>query len=130
MKRSFAYALGICLCAGSLFAAAPNQQVAVDKNGQLRQPTTEEQQALINLAAARVAAPKVVTTHANGMVSIALDETTDHHFVATLNEDGELVLACTDDHVAATAISVGAMSKSTDSIMRIRPARTRATEKE
>lgn len=129
MKRNITYALAVCVCAGSLLAATPDQQVAVDKNGQLRQPTAAEQQALIGLAAARVAAPKVVTTHASGMVSIALDETTDHHFVATPDGDGAFTFTCTDDHVAVTALQVGA-TKTFDTIMRIRPSRTRATEKE
>lgn len=129
MKRSLAYALAACVCAGSMLAASPDQQVAVDRDGKLRAPTAAEQQELIALAAARVAAPKVVTTHANGTVSIALDETSDHHFVATTNEDGELVFTCTDDHVAVTALKAGA-AKTTESIMRIRPARTQATEKE
>lgn len=129
MKRTITYALAICVCAGSLLAAAPDQQVAVDKNGQLRQPTAAEQRALVALAAARVAAPKVVTTHASGMVSIALDETTDHHFIGTTSEDGAFMFTCTDDHVAVTALSVGAMA-TYDTIMRIQPARTRATERE
>ncbi len=127
--KKFAYALAICVSAGSLLASEPNQQIAADPNGQHRQPTIAEQQELIALAAARVAAPKVVRTHANGMMSIAIDETHDHHFIAMINDEGQLMLTCTDDHVAITAMTVSANNK-TDSIMRIKPLGKRAAERQ
>jgi hypothetical protein len=63
------------------------------------------------------------------MMSIAIDETHDHHFIATINEEGQLMLTCTDDHVAITAMTVSANNK-TDSIMRIKPLGKRAAERQ
>jgi len=99
-QRSVAVLAALCLSAGTLMAA-DGQQVAVDEKGQLRQPTVQEQQ---SLQASPSRKPLVVKTTANGSISIALDDQFDHMFVAHLNEDGQLVYSCTDDHGAAAAL--------------------------
>lgn len=139
MKRTFAYALAIGMTAGTLLAAdqppaagnAGETVVSVDKDGKMRAPTLEELQQLAALVNEKAAAEKVVTTHSSGAVSIALDETTDHAFIATYNEEGELVLTCTDDHGAVAAMhAAAAASIKHDTIMRIAPREKRGAEKE
>lgn len=125
MIRRSAFVLAATLVvSGSLLAAAPAQnsaQVAVDPSGKLRQPTPAEQRALSAQAAA--ARPSLLRlepkVHANGMVSIALDESFDHAYVVRTAEDGSLVFACTTHDEAAHFV---AQTASADTILRIKTA--------
>jgi hypothetical protein len=123
----------LCFCAVSLFASAPQQrqdpgtpanaavQAAVDAQGNLRQPTAAEQQALAAAANARPSIMRLPMVHANGMVSIALDESSDHLLVIRTDADGNLSLTCTDDHDEAARFTAAAAS--IDTIVRIQPGR-------
>lgn len=110
-QRSVAVLAALCLSAGTLMAA-DGQQVAVDEKGQLRQPTAKEVQSLTAAPARKQLVAKVTAT---GAVSIALDDRFDHMYVAHVNEAGELVFTCTDDHTAATNLVA-----QPNTIMRIR----------
>ena len=131
MIRRSLLVLALCLFAFPLLAQVQEKQpdgmqVAVDENGQLRQPTPAEMQAL---------APKVrpsimrVTTSAQG-IGITLDESFDHLYVVRTDEDGNLVFNCTDDHSEASAFV--AKSAAIDTILRIQPQtqRVRIAERE
>jgi hypothetical protein len=135
MNRRSVFVLAASLVvSGSLFAASPAQnaaQVAVDKNGNLRQPTQAEQRVLVERA--QSAAPSVLRlepkVHANGMVSIALDESNDHAYVVRTDANGSLVFACTTHNDARAFV---AQSASLDTILRVKNAGTvkRAAERE
>jgi hypothetical protein len=128
MIRRSAFVLAVTLgVATSLFAASPvrqdSSQVAVDKNGNLRQPTAAEQR---DLAAQSASAQPVRSflrlepkVHASGMVSIALDETYDHAYVVRTEEDGSLSFVCTTHDDASQFV---ASTASIDTIMRLKPA--------
>jgi endoglucanase Acf2 len=124
-RRSLFVLAASLVVSGSLFAASPAQnaaQVAVDKNGNLRQPTQAEQRVLIEQAQA-TARPSILRlepkAHGNGMVSIALDESFDHAFVVRTDADGSIVFACTSHDEAAQFV---AETASLDTILRIKPA--------
>ena len=136
-KHSIAVLAGLCLAAGSIIAApAPQKpvtpqagdglQVAVDKQGKLRGLTPQE---IAEFAAQFKPRPSVmrITTNAQGMTGMALDESTDHHFIARLNLDGTVSFVCTDD--ASDAIGFASEAAPTDTILRLRqftPARAAA----
>jgi hypothetical protein len=124
IKRRAVVLAATLLASASLYAASPSQsaaQVAVDKNGNLRQPTVIEQRALeaqtqnAHRSLLRLE-PKV---HAKGMVSIALDESFDHAFVVRTGADGALVFACTTHDEAQEFL---AQTASADTILRLKPA--------
>lgn len=129
--RSVVLASVLCLCAGSIFGNEPQQRqdpgtpassamtAAVDAQGNLRQPTAAEQQALAAMSQARPSIMRLPVAHANGMVSIALDETHDHLLAVRTDEDGSLSLTCTDDHDDAARFT--AASATLDTILRIQP---------
>ena len=129
--RSSAVLVALCLSATSMIAAPQARQdaaqVAVDPNGSLRQPTAAEQQDLAAKAAAARPARSFVRlapkAHANGMVSIALDDSFDHAYVVRTNEDGSLVFACTTHDDASHFV---AETASIDTIMRVKPVTTPA----
>jgi len=124
MIRSGAVLAAALIASASLFAASPSQsaaQVAVDKNGKLRQPTPAEQRD--PNAQSTAARPSLLRlepkAHANGMVSIALDDSFDHAYVVRTAEDGSLVFLCTTHDEAQQFV---AQSASADTILRIQPA--------
>jgi hypothetical protein len=130
-KRSFAV---IALCLSVAFGAAAEkpgssadagQQVAVDENGQLRQPTVAEQQLLASTTP-RFTKPLVLKTYSNGMMSITLDERYDHTYVGHVNEAGELVFTCTDNHEAVATLMAQPADRAVDTILRLKPTRAMA----
>lgn len=125
MIRRSLLIVALCLLAFPLLAQVQEKQpdgvqVAVDENGQLRQPTAAEMQAL---------APKVrpsilrVQASAHGL-SIALDESFDHVYTVRTDEDGDFVFNCTDDHSESAAFV--AKTAAIDTILRIKPQLQRA----
>lgn len=132
IRRSVFVLAASLVLSGSLFAASQDAaQTAVDKNGNLRQPTKAEQRVLVEQAQA--ARPSILRlepkVHANGMVSIALDESHDHAYVVRTEEDGTLSFACTTHDDAREFV---AQTASLDTIMRLKPAVSpkRAAERE
>lgn len=123
IRRSAVVLAAATLVSASLFAASPSQnaaQIAVDKNGNLRQPTPSEQRALSAQSNARPSLLRLEPkTHASGMVSIALDDSFDHAYVVRTEEDGTLTFACSTHDEAQQFV---AQSASKDTILRIKPA--------
>jgi hypothetical protein len=106
----------------AIFAAdGSGVRAAVDAKGNLRPLTAAEEKALATPQRSFMRiTPKV---HANGMVSIELDESFDHAFVVRIDEEGNLDYTCTDDKEEAAKFAASAAS--IDSIMRIKPITTR-----
>ena len=134
MSRRSVFVLAASLVVSGTLFAAPAQnaaQIAVDKNGNLRQPTQAEQRVLVEQA--QSAKPSILRlepkVHANGMVSIALDESNDHAYVVRTDASGSLVFACTTHDDARAFV---AQTASLDTILRVRNAGTvkRAAERE
>ncbi|HYH05539.1 MAG TPA: hypothetical protein VEK11_00630 [Thermoanaerobaculia bacterium] len=101
-------------------------QVSVDENGQLRQPTAAEMQAL-----APKARPSVMRVLTSGKaVGLALDESFDHMYVVRTDDEGNFVFTCTDDHSEAAAFA--AKTAAVDTVLRIKPQtqRVRIAERE
>lgn len=131
---------GLCLLAAIPLAAQqqqtmqpadPGMQAAVGENGQLRQPTAAEMQALAPATNARPTLERAVKIHAYG-ITIALDASFDHTYVVRTDEEGNFVFHCTDDHDEAAAFV--ARSAAIDTMLRIKPAErvqhTRLAERE
>lgn len=101
-------------------------QVAVDENGQLRQPTAAEMQAL-----APKARPSILRVLTSGTaIGLALDESFDHLYLVHTDDEGNFVFNCTDDHQEAAAFV--ARAAAIDTVLRIKPAtqRVRIAERE
>ena len=121
-RRSVAVLLAVCLSAGSLLAASPE-----DSKQTFRPPTTEELRTVQALAT-QFGFTKALKTvaHANGTVTVGLDARYDHTYIVTTDENGNLLFSCIDDPAVAHAVV-----NNVDTIMRLRPeTKTRAAEKE
>jgi hypothetical protein len=95
-------------------------QVAVDENGQLRQPTAAEMQAL-----APKARPSILRVQASAHgLSITLDESFDHVYSVRTDDEGNFLFNCTDDHHESAAFV--AKTASIDTILRVKPQTQRA----
>jgi hypothetical protein len=128
MIRRSVVVLAVSILATTTVLAADGSGVkaAVDSKGNLRPLTAAEQKAL-EPAQPRSFMKLQPKIHANGMVSIQLDESMDHAFVVRTDEEGTLGFACTDDHSEASAFV--ASSASLDTIMRIKPVDGRVSPK-
>ena len=116
----------VCLAPSAVFAASPSQQlqnaappsmqVAMDEDGQLRMPTAVEMRQLE--LPSRPGRPLTAAFYSNGMMTVTLDESFDHAFVAH-DAEGSLTFTCTDDHAAISALMTSAVPH--DTILRVRP---------
>ena len=78
-------------------SADSGQKAAVDNSGKLRQPTEEEVQALSRgLENHRSSKGLKPTQHADGSVSVALDERFESTSMARINADGTVSQACVE----------------------------------
>jgi hypothetical protein len=122
----------LALATTPMLAAGPqritdSQTAAVDARGRLRGLSAEE---IRQYAASFKPRPSVVriNTLGNGMGSIALDESYDHHMMVRLNLDGSVSFACNDDHAAL--IEFVSHAAPSDTILRIKPVAARAINAE
>jgi len=131
MIRRSPLVLALCLLSLPLLGQVRDKQpdgmqVSVDENGQLRQPTAAEMQAL-----APKARPSVMRVLTSGKaVGLALDESFDHMYVVRTDDEGNFVFTCTDDHSEAAAFA--AKTAAVDTVLRIKPQtqRVRIAERE
>ena len=120
--------LAVAIATAALMAAtsAHASKVVRDaQTGQLRAPTAQELAAEQTAtsskgAASRTAAPRGLLTgktnlqevrHADGTVSLELDESTLQYSTVTRNADGTLSFACVTGHEAAEAVVNGKTKK-------------------
>jgi hypothetical protein len=110
--RSSAVLLAVCLST-SMFAAE-----AASAEGQSgRVVVVNGYRAEAAPAAVRPSILRMpVTALAGGSTVLPVDESYDHLFVAHTDENGNIVIVCTDDHKAAEVTS-----SSTDTVLRVRP---------
>ena len=118
--RFYAVLLALCLVAGSMFAQSnAGMRAGVDEKGQLRQPTAEELQQLEAFSKQFATHPVTIKVDATGRMSITLDESFDHAYIAMTDETGAIVFSCLDSAPEANALV--AKSSGADTILRIRP---------
>lgn len=122
-RRSLAVLLGVCLAAGSMFAQEAGMRAGVDEKGQLRQPTAEELQQLEAFSRQFATHPVTVKVDATGRMSIVLDESFDHAYIALTDTDGRIVFSCLDNAAEANALVTKSMGA--DTILRIHPVEKR-----
>jgi hypothetical protein len=106
--RSSSVLLAVCLST-PLFAASaadsrPGRVVVV--NAPATEVTTAARPSILRMPA---------VTLAGASTFLPVDESYDHLFVARTDENGNIVIVCTDDHKAAEVTS------SSDTVLRVRP---------
>jgi hypothetical protein len=98
-------------------------RAGVDEKGRLRQPTAEELQQLEAFSKQFATRPVQVKVDATGRISIALDESFDHAYIAMTGADGKVVFSCIDSLPEANALVTRSMGA--DTILRLQPTEKR-----
>jgi hypothetical protein len=109
--RSSAVLLAVCLST-PMFAAE-----AASTEGQSgRVVVVNAPRAQVTQTAVRPSIMRAPVALAGASTVMPVDESYDHQFVARTDENGNIVIVCTDDHQAAEVTS-----SSTDTVLRVRP---------